>query len=164
MMAFGEGNSQAADTQPYDVTIAPTDHPALDQALKDASQLQSLKDKAAVGPFALILRAKGDVERFDTVLRSFGYYEGRVGIDIDGHPFDDPALAQTLAALPADKSVAVKATVQAGPLYHLGHIAIAGKIPPDAAAKLGLAEGQPAVASDVLAAGAWLLTAMREDG
>jgi translocation and assembly module TamA len=163
MLAFGDGNSQAADTQ-YDLTIAPTDHPALDQALKDASQLQSLKEKAPVGPFALILRAKGDVDRFDTVLRSFGYYDGRVAIDIDDRPLDDPALAQMLSALPPDKSVGVKATVQTGPLYHLGHIAIAGQVPPDAAAKLGLIEGQPAVASDVLAAGARLLTAMREDG
>ena len=163
ILAFGDGNSQAADTQ-YDLTIAPTDHPALDQALKDASQLQSLKEKAPVGPFALILRAKGDADRFDTVLRSFGYYDGRVVIDIDDRPLDDPALAQTLSALPADKSVAVKATVQTGPLYHLGHIAIVGQVPPDAAAKLGLIEGQPAVASDVLGAGARLLTAMREDG
>ena len=164
MLAIGDGISQAADTQAYDLTIGSTDNPALEQALKDASQLQSLKEKAPVGSFGLILRAKGDVDRFDTVLRSFGYYDGLVAIAIDGHPLDDPALAQSLAALPEGKSAEVKVTVQMGPLYHLGHIAIDGEVPPDAAAKLELAEGQPAVASEVLAAGARLLTAMREDG
>jgi translocation and assembly module TamA len=172
-LAFGERTSQAADTQSYDVTIGSTDDPALKQALKDASQLLSLKEKAPVGSFALILRAKGDVDRFATVLRSFGYYDGQVVIDIDDHPLDDPALAQTLddpaltqtfSALAEGKSAEVKVTVQTGPLYHLGRVAIDGVVPPDAAAKLGLAEGQPAVASEVLAAGARLLTAMREDG
>jgi translocation and assembly module TamA len=164
MLAFGDSGLRAADTQPYDMTIAPTDNSALEQALKDASQLLSLKEKSPVGSFALILRAKGDVDRFDTVLRSFGYYDGGVAIDIDGHPLDDPALTQTLSALPEGKSAEVKVTVQTGPLYHLGRVTIDGEVPPDAAAKLGLAEGQPAVASDVLAAGARLLTAMREDG
>ncbi len=164
VLAFGDGISQAADSQPYDVTIGSTDDPALEQALKDASQLQSLKEKAPVGSFALILRAKGDVDRFATVLRGFGYYDGQVVVDIDGHPLDDPTLAQTLSALPEGKSAEVKVTVQTGPLYHLGHITIDGELPADAATKLGLAEGQPAVASEVLAAGARLLTAMREDG
>lgn len=164
LLAFGDGTAQAAADQSYDVTIAPTDKPALDQALKEASQLQSLKEKAPVGSFALILRAKGDVDRFVTVLRSLGYYDGRAAIAIDGHPLDDPALAQALSSLSESKAAEVKVTVQAGPLYHLGHIAIDGEVPDDAAAKLGLAEGQPAVASDVLAAGARLLTAMREDG
>jgi translocation and assembly module TamA len=164
MLAFREDRSQAADTQPYDVTIGSTDNPALEQALKDASQLQSLKDKAPVGPFALLLRAKGDIDRFDTVLRGFGYYDGQVAIAIDGHSLDDPTLAQTLSASPENKSAEVKVTVQTGPLYHLGRITIDGEVPPDATAKLGLTEGQPAVASEVLAAGARLLTAMREDG
>jgi translocation and assembly module TamA len=164
ILAFGDAISQAADTRPYDVTIGSTDDQALKQALKDSSQLQSLKKTAPVGSFALILRAKGDVDRFDTVLRSFGYYDGRVVIDIDGHPLDDPVLAQTLLALPEGKSAEVKVTVQTGPLYHLGRITIDGEVPPDAAAKLGLAKGQPAVALKVLAAGARLLTAMREDG
>ena len=60
--------------------------------------------------------------------------------------------------------MAVKVEAVPGTLYHLGRITITGQVPPDAVAKLGLAEGQPAVASDVLAGGARLLTAMREDG
>jgi translocation and assembly module TamA len=112
----------------------------------------------------LILRAKGDVDRFDTVLRGFGFYDGQVAVTIDGRPLDDPTLAQNLSTLPEGKSAEVKVTIQTGPLYHLGRITIDGAVPPDALAKLSLAEGQPAVASEALAAGARLLAAMREDG
>jgi translocation and assembly module TamA len=146
------------------VTIAETGDAALDKALEDASQLKSLREKAPVSPVALVIRAKQDVDRFATVLHSFGFYDGSVKIDVDGRSLGDPALVETLSALPEGKTVAVEVKSEPGALYHLGRITIAGTVPPDAAAKLGLTEGQPAVASDVLAAGARLLTAMREDG
>jgi translocation and assembly module TamA len=146
------------------VTIAETGEPVLDKALQEASQLQSLREKAPVSPVALVIRAKQDADRFATVLQSRGFYDGKVKIDLDGRPLDDPALVETLTKLPEGKSVAVNVNTEPGPLYHLGRITITGQVPPDAAAKLGLAEGQPAVASDVLAGGARLLSAMREDG
>ena len=163
-LALGDGVARSADTQPYELTIEKTDDAALDNALKETSQLRSLREKATVSPVALMIRAKQDIDRFETVLQSFGFYDGTVKISIDGHPLGDPTLVQTLSALPEGKSVDVKIKPEPGPLYHLGRIAITGDIPPDAAAKLDLTEGQPAVASDVLAAGARLLTAMREDG
>lgn len=164
VLAFAAERSLAADPQPYNVTVAETGNSALDKAMSDASQLASLRDKAPVAPFALISRAKTDVDRLQTVLQGFGYYDGTVRITIDERPVDDPELAQILSAVPEGKAVVVKIAADMGPLYHLGRIAIDGEVPPDARDKLGLAEGQPAIASDVLAAGARLLTAMREDG
>ncbi|MGE5271375.1 MAG: autotransporter assembly complex protein TamA, partial [Thiohalocapsa sp.] len=117
-----------------------------------------------VGPFALVARAKEDVGRYESVLQSFGYYAGRVTVTIAGHPLDDPTLAETLAALPANPPVEAKVAVEPGPLYHLGRVAIDGIVPADARAALGLTPGQPAVASEVLAAGARLLAAIEEDG
>jgi translocation and assembly module TamA len=160
--AFGE--AQAADPQPYTITIANTGQAALDDALSDASQSRSLQKKAPVGPFALVTRAREDLGRYETVLHSFGYYEGKVTVTIAGRPLDDPTLAEALAAEPAGGSVEVKVAVQPGPLYHLGHVRIDGAVPPDARATLGLAPGQPAIASQVLAGGARLLAAMQEDG
>ena len=156
--------ARAADPQPYTVTVAETGNSALDKALDGASQLQSLREKAPVAPFALITRAKEDIGRFETVLQGFGYYQGKVTIAIDGHPIDDPALAETLAAVANGKSVEAKVAVETGPLYHLGHVTVDGHVPPDALAKLGLVSGQPAIAAEVLAAGARLLAAMQEDG
>lgn len=164
VLALWEGRVHAADSQAYNVTIATTENSALDKAMNDASQLESLREKAPVAPFALVSRAKADAGRLETVLQSFGYYDGKVTLTIAGHPVDDPDLPRSLSAVPAKKPVDVKVVAQTGPLYHLGRITIEGKVPPDAREKLGLSEGQPAVASDVLAAGARLLTAMREDG
>jgi translocation and assembly module TamA len=162
MMSFHA--AKAADPQPYTVAIAPTGNATLDTALQNASQLDALREKAPVGPFALVSRAKQDLDRFATVMQSFGYYQGKVGIDIDGHPLDDPELPERLDDVPKDKSVTVTVTPEPGPLYHLRRITLDGTVPPDAAGKLGLSAGQPAIASDVLAAGARLLTALQEDG
>jgi len=164
VLDIGRGRVEAADPQPYSVTITETGDSTLDKAMKDASRLEGLREKAPVAPFALISRAQTDVGRLETVLHGFGYYDGKVTVSIDGHPAGDTDLPKTLGAVPAKTSVEVKVAAQPGPLYHLGHITIDGDVPPDAREKLGLSEGQPAVASDVLAAGVRLLTAMQEDG
>ncbi len=49
--------ARAADPQSYTVAIAPTGSSALDAALASTSQLQSLRENAPVGPFALVTRA-----------------------------------------------------------------------------------------------------------
>jgi translocation and assembly module TamA len=164
VLGWGKARVEAADPQPYSVTIAETGKSALDNAMKAASQLEGLREKAPVAPFALISRARADVGRLETVLQSFGYYDGKVTVTIDDHAVDDANLPRVLAELPAETSAAIKIDARAGPLYHIGHIRIDSDVPPDARAKLGLAEGQPAVASDVLAAGARLLAALQEGG
>ncbi|MGH7091926.1 MAG: hypothetical protein ACREFB_00140, partial [Stellaceae bacterium] len=137
------GRSQAADPQPYTVTIADTGDAALDKALGDASRLRALRKKAAVAPFALVTRARDDVGRFEAVLHSQGYYDAKVAITIDGHPIDDPTLAATLAKVLKGKSVKAEVTVRHGPLYRLGHVVIVGAVPANARAALRLAPGQP---------------------
>ena len=155
---------RAADPQPYTVTISPTGVTALDQALKDASQLESLREKAPVSPFALVSRAKQDIERFQTVLQGFGYYKGNVQIEIAGRRVDDTELVNALNTTPEGTSVEAAVTIEKGPLYHFRNIAIEGPVPSDARALLGLAPGQPAEASEALAAGVRLQTGLQEQG
>jgi len=158
--------ARGSDPQSYTVAIDATGDKALDTALSDASQLQALKDKAPVGPFALITRAKNDYDRVQTVLQSFGYYTATVTITVDGTSVNDTNLAETLDKVPSGQSVETKIAIDKGPLFHLRKIEVHGDLPPDlnALEKLGLKPGQPAVASDVLGAGAKLLTALEEDG
>lgn len=156
--------ARAADPQPYTVSIAPTGQAALDAALAGASQLAALRQKAPVGPVALVSRARQDVTRLETALHSFGYYDGTVHVVIDGRALDDPSLAERLDAVPQATAVAVRISVVPGPLYHLRSIVIDGAVPANARARLGLEPGQPAVAAEVLAAGARLLAALQEDG
>src|SRR5438477_10866759 len=122
--SFGLSISHAADPQSYTVTIAPTGNEALDTALKDSSQLESLRGTAPVGPFALVGRAQQDIDRLQTVLRGFGYYQGSVTITIGGRPLDDPGLAAAIEELPKETEAPVAVAVEIGPLYRLGKVAI----------------------------------------
>ena len=158
------GAALGADPQPYAVTLTPTGNAALDQALRDASQLEALREKAPAGPFALVARARDDAGRFQTALNSFGYYASKVTVTVAGKPLDQADLPDLLQQAPADPPVAVVATFDPGPLFHLGRVTIEGDVPPAARDQLGLAPGAPAVAADVLAAQQRLLTAIREAG
>jgi translocation and assembly module TamA len=158
------GAAMGADPQPYAVTLQPTGNAALDQALHDSSQLESLREKAPVGPFALVTRARDDAGRFRTALDSFGYYAAKVTVTVDGRPLDEADLADVLQNAPADPPAAVAASFDLGPLFHLGHVAIEGDVPPAARDALGMAPGAPAAAGDVLAAQQRLLAAIRAAG
>ena len=156
--------ARAADPQPYDVTIAPTGDKAIDGALKDSSTLISLQKSAPVGPFALVTRAQGDAGRLETALHSFGYYDARVTVRVDDRPLDDPGLPDELTGKPAGSKAAIAISVDRGPLFHLRHVTVEGAVTQAERAKLGIAPGDPAVASQVLAAQGNLIAALRSDG
>ena len=122
--------ARAADPLSYTVTIASTGNRELDRALKGSSQLESLRAKEAISPFALIGRAQQDIERLETVLQGFGYYQGKVAITIERRPLDDPGLPAAMEALPEGTNAAVDVAIDTGPLYHLRKVTIEGEIPP----------------------------------
>jgi translocation and assembly module TamA len=155
---------RAADPQPYRVDIASTGNRVFDSTLKATSQLEALRKSVPAAPFALIARARGDIERLKTVLDSFGYYDGSVAITINDQALDEPTLGATLAALPKGKDALCKVTFILGPLYHIGRIEIDGSVPDFARGELALTSGAPAVAADILAAGARLLTTLENNG
>jgi translocation and assembly module TamA len=164
LAAVGPHGGRAADPQPYSVAIAPTGDAPLDQAVRASATLVSLHDTAPVGPFALVARARDDVDRFTAALRSFGYYDGDVTVTIAGRPLGDPDLPAALAETPAATVVPVNVTLTPGRLFHLRNITVTGDAPGDARALLGLAAGAPAVASNVLAAHDRLLAALLDSG
>ena len=156
--------SRASDPQPYAVTFVKTGDKSLDALAAATSNLASLRLKAPAGPFALVLRARADEDRLQTVLDSAGYYDGSVGITIDGRPIDDPDLPARIAGYSAATPIPVVVTLTRGPLFHLGRVAIKGTVPAAARATFGLESGQPARADDVLAAGARLQAALLDEG
>ena len=156
--------ARAADPQPYTITIGKIGDAALDQALSDSSMLISLRETAAVGPFALVARAQADAERFVTALHSFGYYKGKAEVRIADRPLDDPGLPEWLDRAPAEPPVQVKVTVDPGPLFHLRKIEIQGAVSEQVRARLDLAPGAPAAAPAVLAGRERLLSALRDEG
>lgn len=215
----GETAEQAV---PYKVTIQPTKNADLDAAVNASSQLQSLQNTHAVGPYALAGRIRSDYDRVDTALQSQGYYAGTVTIlikagarELDGR---DPAVPDVLNTLPKDAKVTITISVTKGNQFRLGKIILTtppSKVEPQpdvsgapktapspkgsaapvsskaqTADKMGavdtsgqaagqgvpveltsdeqkafkLKAGQPAIASDVLAAQGNLLTQLQEEG
>jgi translocation and assembly module TamA len=154
----------AADPQSYRVDIASTGDGAMDATLRATSELVSLRSSAPVSPFGLIARARGEIDRLKTVLESFGYYQSSVALQINGMALNDPALADQLTALPKKRDARVQVGFSLGPLYHVRAITIDGELPPSAQGILPLKSGAPAVAANVLAAGARLLSALQEQG
>ena len=152
----------AADPQSYRVDLPSTGEAGLDAALQASSVLISLRETAPVGPFALITRAREDRGRLDAALNSFGYYGGSIAIEIAGQPLDDPLLPATLDRSTGEVPVTIR--IDKGPLFHLRRVELLGH--PDAAAAeaLKLKSGDPAVATDVVAAQGRMLDALRNDG
>ncbi len=162
--ALGAGLAHAANPQSYEVDWVSSGDKAVDSTMRLTSQLETLRKTAPVDPFGLIARARGDVTRLQTVLQSFGYYNGAVTITINGLGLDSAGLGDTLSALPQGSEAHVKIAPTLGPLYHIGRIDIQGALPPGMRRKLGLSPGAPAVASEVLAAGGALQSALQDAG
>jgi translocation and assembly module TamA len=154
----------AADQQSYKVEIASTGNSDMNATLKATSELVTLRTSAPVGPFALIGRARSDLDRLKTVLESYGYYQSYVAITIDSLPLDDPALGDELTSKPKGTDARVKVTFTLGSIYHLRNITIDGDLPGSFDGKLGLKTGALAVADEVLAAGERLQTALEDEG
>ncbi len=154
--------ARGADPQPYAVELAATGNAALDQALRDSSNLLTLRDNAPVGPFALVSRARDDAGRMMTALNSYGHYAAKVSVRIAGRDVDDPALPAALEA--ATAPVRVDIGIQPGPVFRLRRVALDGAVPPEGRAALKLEPGAPAIAADVLAAQGRVLDALRKSG
>jgi translocation and assembly module TamA len=156
--------AHAADPQTYKIDWTSSRDKAIDSTMKQTSQLEALRETAPTDPFGLIARARGDVGRLQTVLQSFGYYDGSVTIKINGLGLDSADLANVLSALPKKKQAQMQIVPTLGPLFHVGRIEFKGEVPPGFEQKLRLATGAPAVASEVLGAGAVLQTALQNAG
>jgi translocation and assembly module TamA len=157
---------RAADPQTYKVEFASAGGRDIDATLKATSDLQSLRSTAPVSPFGLIGRARSDVDRLQTVLESYGYYEAKVLIKINGLAITDPTLGDALTALPKGSDARVSVSYALGAVYHLRQIDIDGDWPDtlDPKATMGLKEGDLAVAATVLSAAGRLLTTLQEQG
>ncbi len=160
--------AQAADPQPYAPTITETDDSELNEAVRNVSQLEKLRESAPVSPGALIMRARGDLERAGSVLRALGYFDASVSVQIAGLNFDDPTLHDRLEAAPATPPVPVRVQITPGPVTTISTVSVTAAdgapLPADIAARAGLETGKPARGSDILAAEGRVIAALRDAG
>ncbi|HYM17902.1 MAG TPA: POTRA domain-containing protein, partial [Micropepsaceae bacterium] len=156
--------AHAADPQPYNLVLQPTGSDQIDTAIKTSSLLATLRDSSPVPPFGLVQRARQDIPRITTAAESFGYYLAKTTVMIAGRELDDPELPMVLDRTPQGRAVDANVRVELGPLYHFREVIIAGAVPTEVMSALKLARGDPAIASNVPAAQARLLTALQEAG
>lgn len=145
---------------PYALRIAGTDDADVLRALQDTSALYRLRQEAPPDGEGLVRRAESDLTKLADVLSGYGYYQGTVGIRIDGVPVAGQAsLIGAVRAAEAWRDrglVPVKVAVDLGPLYTLRRITIvdsAGRPFPEAV----LPERLTRIAADVPARSAAVL-------
>lgn len=159
LLLAGSGGAYAF--KGYRLSILETNDAALDAAIRAASQLKSLEASPPETMFALIGRARGDVQRIETTLSSFGYYQAEIAITVAGRNIAAPGgVSETEIADP----VPVRVEIAKGPLYTLRAITLDGDAPSGARAVLDLKPGDPARAAAVLAGQPKLLAYLREQG
>ena len=123
----------------------------LRQLILDAVLLEQLREQGVPSRFVLDRRASDDVARVQDVLRSRGFYAGRVMIDIGEG--EEPAVTIGVATGDAYQIGSIAIEDSAGdPLDHL------------TSGNLGVASGDPALASAVIAAEPAGVAALRAQG
>jgi translocation and assembly module TamA len=142
----------AADLR-YEVAIEGVGDDALRSLLLQVSETQRLIDRPPPSLARLRRRAEDDRSRLIEVLRSEGYYDGRI----------DVALNSSV------KPIKVSFRVDLGPVYRLGSVSIEAE-PPEpgltvpSPQEIGLRPGAPAAARTILDGEAALLNRVRAQG
>ena len=116
----------------------------------------------------LLQGAQAVLAKVNGALRSRGFYDAMVTATIDNHPIDEAAALDAIDAHPDTEQVAFSLTVDTGPRFKIGAVAIHGAGPQPLPAidmsKLGLAVGDPASASAILSAEDRALAEFRKQG
>lgn len=143
-----------AQETPYEVDLQGVEESELRELLEASSSLFRLREEPPPSPIGLERRADADRERMAAAMRSFGYYENRIDIDIDA------------AASPAQVDVAVTP----GPLYRIDEVEATGPEGEPVPGlevdrrELGLERGKPARARAVVDAEARLTAQLARVG
>ncbi len=116
----------------------------------------------------LLQGAQAVLAKVNGALRSRGFYDAMATATIDNHPIDEAAALDAIDAHPDTEQIAFSLTVDTGPRFKVGAVAIrsAGPQPLPAIdmSKLGLAVGDPASAAAILSAEDSALAEFRKQG
>ncbi len=116
----------------------------------------------------LLQGAQAVLAKVNGALRSRGFYDAMVTATIDNHPIDEAAALDAIDAHPDTEQVAFSLTVDTGPRFKIGAVAIHGggpqPLPAIDMSKLGLAVGDPASAAAILSAEDRALAEFRKQG
>jgi translocation and assembly module TamA len=146
----------------YKTELAPIEDPVLEEAAKASSLLIELEAKPPDDFYGLYRRAQEDKLRIEKALRSSGYYDGDVTIQVAGQSVDEPAAADVEPDAKAAIPVAI--ALHPGELYHVREVRVTGAEALPDKLQLALATKAPARAADIIAEQDRLLNAVLAQG
>ncbi len=173
--------SMAAQTQgsvPYVVDIrgAPAEPPDVLRLLREVSQSVQKKDDPPPSVSLLKRRAEGDLPEMQKVLRSFGFFRGKVSVDIlaaEPGYVPDPENVQRGPdpGPPAARPVTVQFQIDSGPRFTFSQPSIelasgvpSGTLAPPTPAEAGILDNAPYAAGKVVEAGKFILNYYKNRG
>ena len=118
---------------------------------------------------SLLQGAQAVLARVNSALRSRGFYDGEVRASVDGRPVADAAALDAIDAQPDAAQIPIAMTVDTGPRYRLGIVAIrpAGEnvsLADVDRSRIALAVGDPADAAAIIAAQDRVVGELRKQG
>jgi translocation and assembly module TamA len=148
-------DEETIDPVPYEVTLVVlSDDADLTERLEDASILIARQELPPSGTVGLVARARDDREGLLAALYEEARYGGTIHIEIAGRPLENISVTETLVR--QGGLAPVRITVDPGPIFVFGSIAVEGHEAPGeaaaVAARAGLMPGAPARAGTVIAA------------
>ncbi len=157
-----------ADARTGKVVLVVTGDEHMNEDLKQLVE-QFEKEQPLTGDgLALLQGAQAVLATVKGALRSRGFYDAMANATIDNHPVDEAAALDAIETHPEAEQLPFSLTIDTGPRFKIGSIAIRGSghvpLPAIDMSKLGLASGDSADASAILTAEDRAVAEFRKQG
>ena len=158
----------SAEARTGKIALVVTGDEPMSDELKQLVETFEKEQPLSGDSLALLQGAQAVLARLNGALRSRGFYDAMATATIDNHPIDEAAALDALDAHPDTEQIAFSVTVDTGPRFKIGAIAIHGPaslpLPAIDMSKLGLAVGDPASSAAILTAEDRALAEFRKQG
>ena len=161
--------SGSAHSRTAKIALSVTGNERMSADLRDLVDTFEKEQPLAGDSLSLLQGAQALSSRLNAALRSRGFYDAQVRAAVDGRPIAEAAALDAIEARPESTEVPVAITVDTGPRYRIGVVAIRPpgtmtSLPDIDRDKIGLAPGDPADAAAILAAQDKVLVELRKQG
>jgi translocation and assembly module TamA len=161
--------ARAADARTATVILTVTGDERMSSDLKELSEDFQKRQPLTGDALGILQGAQAVTSQFNTALRSRGFYDATIKATIEGKPIADASALEALETRADSDPATVDVTIDTGPRFRIGSIAIRPpgtqqSLPGIDRAELGIAPGDPADAAAIIAAQGKLLDELRKQG
>jgi len=148
-------STRAAEARIGKIVLTVTGDERMSADLKELSEDFEKQQPLTGDALGVLQGAQAVASRLNTALRSRGYYDATLNATIDGKPIADASALEALESRPDAEAATVNITIDTGPRYRIGSVAIRPPGAPQSLpgidpAEIGLAPGDPADASAII--------------